>query len=298
MPISRRGSIRSQSAPGEGPAREIADDDHGAAGVALAAVRAGDGASALSTARPGAAPTRSSSTSRTASPPPRRSGRARWCPRRPRSCRAAAPMSSSASTGRCAWPCATSRRWSAPGVQALALPKAESAEHVQLVAEIIDELEAERGMAHGTTQDLAMVETCGGVLPHRRDRPGPPAARRAQPRGRGFRHSRPACCPSAEGAVHAEADVRLRRPRRRHHADGVYRHGRRVSRPRRLPRDDPPLAPARLHRRLGHPPEPGRDPQRGIPPERRRGRARRAASSPPTTRRWPKGSARSPSTAR
>ena len=33
-----------------------------------------------------------------------------------------------------------------PGVHAIALPKAESAEHVQLVAEIIDELEAERGM--------------------------------------------------------------------------------------------------------------------------------------------------------
>ena len=33
-----------------------------------------------------------------------------------------------------------------PGVQAVALPKAESADHVRLVAEIIDEVEAERGM--------------------------------------------------------------------------------------------------------------------------------------------------------
>jgi citrate lyase subunit beta / citryl-CoA lyase len=46
-----------------------------------------------------------------------------------------------------------------PRVQAIALPKADSAEHVRLVCEIIDELEAERGMAAGTTKLLAMVET-------------------------------------------------------------------------------------------------------------------------------------------
>ena len=46
-----------------------------------------------------------------------------------------------------------------PGVQAVALPKADSAQHVQLVAEMIDELEAERGMAVGATKMLAMVET-------------------------------------------------------------------------------------------------------------------------------------------
>src|SRR5437764_15253378 len=46
-----------------------------------------------------------------------------------------------------------------PRVQAVALPKAESADHVRLVAEIIDELEAERGIALGTTKMLAMVET-------------------------------------------------------------------------------------------------------------------------------------------
>src|SRR6202030_4503615 len=42
-----------------------------------------------------------------------------------------------------------------PGVQAVALPKAESADHLRLVAEIIDELEAERGMPLGTTRMLA-----------------------------------------------------------------------------------------------------------------------------------------------
>jgi len=47
-----------------------------------------------------------------------------------------------------------------PRVQAVALPKAESADHVRLVAEILDEVEAERGMPIGTTKMLAMVETC------------------------------------------------------------------------------------------------------------------------------------------
>jgi citrate lyase subunit beta/citryl-CoA lyase len=51
-----------------------------------------------------------------------------------------------------------------PGVQAVALPKAESADHVRLVAEIIDELEADRGMPIGTTKMLAMVETASGFF--------------------------------------------------------------------------------------------------------------------------------------
>src|SRR6202049_1663049 len=46
-----------------------------------------------------------------------------------------------------------------PAVLAVALPKTESAQHVQLVAEVIDELEAEHGMAIGTTKMVAMVET-------------------------------------------------------------------------------------------------------------------------------------------
>jgi citrate lyase subunit beta/citryl-CoA lyase len=51
-----------------------------------------------------------------------------------------------------------------PGVLAVALPKAESAQHVQLVAEIIDELEAERGMPIGTTRMVAMVETASAFF--------------------------------------------------------------------------------------------------------------------------------------
>ena len=51
-----------------------------------------------------------------------------------------------------------------PGVLALALPKAENAEHVRLLAEIIDEVEAERGIAPGTTRLIAMVETAAAFF--------------------------------------------------------------------------------------------------------------------------------------
>src|SRR5437588_1759127 len=51
-----------------------------------------------------------------------------------------------------------------PGVLAVALPKAESAQHVQLVAEVIDELEVERGIPIGTTKMVAMVETASAFF--------------------------------------------------------------------------------------------------------------------------------------
>src|SRR5439155_12146998 len=51
-----------------------------------------------------------------------------------------------------------------PGVDAVALPKAESADHVRLVAEIIDELETERGLPVVTTKMLAMVETASAFF--------------------------------------------------------------------------------------------------------------------------------------
>jgi len=44
-------------------------------------------------------------------------------------------------------------------VRALLLPKIASADHVQLIAEVVSELEAERGMAVGTTQLVPMIET-------------------------------------------------------------------------------------------------------------------------------------------
>src|SRR5438552_5265289 len=51
-----------------------------------------------------------------------------------------------------------------PGVLALALPKVDSPEHVRLLAEIVDEAEAERGMAPGTTRFIAMVETAAAFF--------------------------------------------------------------------------------------------------------------------------------------
>src|SRR6185295_14314789 len=46
-----------------------------------------------------------------------------------------------------------------PRVAALAITKVDSADHIRLIAEVVSELEAERGMAVGTTQFVAMIET-------------------------------------------------------------------------------------------------------------------------------------------
>ena len=46
-----------------------------------------------------------------------------------------------------------------PGVKALAVTKVDSADHIRLIAEVVSELEAGRGMAVGTTQFIAMIET-------------------------------------------------------------------------------------------------------------------------------------------
>jgi citrate lyase subunit beta / citryl-CoA lyase len=51
-----------------------------------------------------------------------------------------------------------------PRVQALALPKVESASHLRLLAETVDEIEAERGMPIGATKLLAMVETAAAFF--------------------------------------------------------------------------------------------------------------------------------------
>jgi len=49
-------------------------------------------------------------------------------------------------------------------VLALALPKVDGAEHVRLLAEIVDEVEAERGMAPGATRCIATVETAAAFF--------------------------------------------------------------------------------------------------------------------------------------
>jgi len=46
-----------------------------------------------------------------------------------------------------------------PRVNALAVTKVDSADHIRLIAEVVSELEAERGMAIGATQFIAMIET-------------------------------------------------------------------------------------------------------------------------------------------
>jgi len=48
-----------------------------------------------------------------------------------------------------------------PRVAALAVTKVDSADHVRLIAEVVSELEAERGMTVGSTQFMAMIETPG-----------------------------------------------------------------------------------------------------------------------------------------
>src|SRR5260370_10420941 len=51
-----------------------------------------------------------------------------------------------------------------PQVLALALPKVDGPEHVRLLAEIVDEVEAERGVAPGTTRLIAIVETAAAFF--------------------------------------------------------------------------------------------------------------------------------------
>ena len=49
-------------------------------------------------------------------------------------------------------------------VCALMLPKAESADHVRLVAEVLDELEAERGLPQGHTRLVPMIESASAFF--------------------------------------------------------------------------------------------------------------------------------------
>jgi len=51
-----------------------------------------------------------------------------------------------------------------PGVRALALPKIDSAQHICLIAEMIEELEIERGLPLGGIGMMAMVETASAFF--------------------------------------------------------------------------------------------------------------------------------------
>lgn len=46
-----------------------------------------------------------------------------------------------------------------PAITGLVLPKVESASHVRLLAEVVDVVEAERGLPHGHTRFLILIET-------------------------------------------------------------------------------------------------------------------------------------------
>ena len=59
-----------------------------------------------------------------------------------------------------------------PRVKALAVTKVDSADHIRLIAEVVSELEAERGMAVGTTQFIAMIETPDAWFQDAGDRQG------------------------------------------------------------------------------------------------------------------------------
>ncbi|MCG8694390.1 MAG: aldolase/citrate lyase family protein, partial [Minwuiales bacterium] len=56
----------------------------------------------------------------------------------------------------------------APAITAVMLPKVADAGHIRAISEIIDELEAERGMAVGATRLIAMIETADALF-HARD---------------------------------------------------------------------------------------------------------------------------------
>ncbi len=51
-----------------------------------------------------------------------------------------------------------------PHVSCLTLPKVPDAGHVRALAEILDEVEQERGLPRGHTRLVAMIETCDGLL--------------------------------------------------------------------------------------------------------------------------------------
>ena len=153
-----------------------------------------------------------------------------------------------------------------PRVLALALPKTDSAEHVRLIAEIVDEVEVERGVAPGTTRLIAMVETAAAFFRIAE-------IARAHPRLCALNLGAEDFATSAGIAPDAEA---LSTPKQTAviaaRAGGLHRLDCRVQRSRRVSLDDSPLAPRRLHRRLGHLPEPSADSERRVPAAPRRGR--------------------------
>jgi citrate lyase subunit beta/citryl-CoA lyase len=153
-----------------------------------------------------------------------------------------------------------------PRVLALGLPKIDSAEHVRLIAEIVDEVEAERGVASGDDAVDRDGRDRRGLLPPRRDRTRPLRLCALNLGAEDFATSA-GIAPDAE-ALSTPKQTAVIAAR----AGGLHRLDCRVQRSRRVSLDDSPLAPRRLHRRLGHLPEPSADSERRVPAAPRRGR--------------------------
>ena len=86
-----------------------------------------------------------------------------------------------------------------PGVAALMLTKVDSPEHVLACAEIVAELEAERGLPAGVLKFIALVENAAGFFRIEQIAKAHPSRRRAQPGVGGFRAPMSACSRSRKG---------------------------------------------------------------------------------------------------
>ena len=184
-----------------------------------------------------------------------------------------------------------------PGVAALMCPKVESPEHLGVIAELLDTLEAERGLPQGHTRLVALIETADAYFRVREIAKATPrlvalslgaedfaTAVGMEPIGETLQAPKQTVIIAARaagilplgfmGTVADFDDLEAFRA------------------------DRPPLAQVRLRRRELHPPEPGADPQRGVRLVGRRASTARGAWSRPTTTPRPRASAPSPSRAR
>src|SRR6516164_87165 len=126
-----------------------------------------------------------------------------------------------------------------PRVLALGLPKIDSAEHVRLIAEIVDEVEAERRVASGDDAVDRDGRDRRGLLPPRRDRTRPLRLCALNLGAEDFATSA-GIAPDAE-ALSTPKQTAVIAAR----AGGLHRLDCRVQRSRRVSLDDSPLAPRR-----------------------------------------------------
>ena len=160
-----------------------------------------------------------------------------------------------------------------PGVAALVLTKVDSAEHVLAVAEMVEELEAERNLPAGSVKFAVLVESTRGFFRMEEIARCHPRIVVAQPGIGGFRRRRWDAV-GAGGPVLPEAAHAVRRARGGDFADGICRLDRRFPRPGGVPSHCPPLPAAGFPRCQRHPSVAGRGAERGILAAPGRGRAR------------------------